>query len=65
MRVKFTVEVEVADCWIEDGFEFTPDRIEAFVLDGLSHDLRLAYLEEELDVELVSKIETVKGKMFS
>lgn len=39
---KWTVEIEVSDTWVEDGFELTAERAHAMV----SRDLSFAYSEE-------------------
>lgn len=46
---KWIVEFEIAESWIEDGFDLTDDR----ALDMLSHDLRYANIGTELGAKVL------------
>lgn len=46
---KWTVEFEVAACWVADGFDLTDDR----ALDMLSKDLGFANIDAELRARVV------------
>ena len=48
-RMKWTVEIEVDECWVADGFEVTVER----VLDMLQADLGYAR-ESELGARILS-----------
>lgn len=46
---KWTVEFQVADCWVADGFELTDER----ALDMLSNDLGWAHIDSELRAKVI------------
>ena len=46
---KWTVQFEVAPCWVADGFELTDER----ALDMLSHDLGWANIGTELRAKVI------------
>ena len=49
-KLKWTVEFEVEDVWVADGFELTDER----ALDMLSHDLSSAIIGMELSAKVIS-----------
>lgn len=48
-KFKWTVEFEVDECWVADGFELTDER----ALDMLSHDLGWANVNTELGAKVI------------
>lgn len=48
-KFKWTVEFEVAEAWVEDGFDLTDER----ALDMLSNDLRWANIGTELGAKVI------------
>jgi hypothetical protein len=49
MRFKWTVEFEVDECWVADGFELTDERALAM----LSQDLGFANISTELGAKVI------------
>lgn len=48
-KLKWTVQFEIDECWVEDGFNLTDDR----ALDMLSNDLRHAHIDSELRAKVI------------
>jgi len=49
MKLKWTVEFEVDEIWVEDGFNLTDER----ALDMLANDLRFANMNTELGARVI------------
>lgn len=42
----FKGTIEIADTWVIDGFELTPDRLQSIIEDGILRDLSMANGQE-------------------
>lgn len=49
MKFKWTVEFEVDESWVADGFDLTDER----ALDMLSGDLTFAHIDSELGAKVI------------
>lgn len=54
MKKTFTVEIEIADCWIEDGFSFSESKIKEAFQDGIGEQLPYSH-ESETSVKVVEQ----------
>jgi hypothetical protein len=60
---KWTVEIEVVDTWVEDGFDLTDDKMHSIIADRLSHayghEIRCKVVARPPD-EAVAKVQGYK-----
>lgn len=62
MNKTFTVEIEIAESWIQDGFEFSESRINEAFQRGIGELLPYAY-ESETKVKVVEQsVEPLKNQ---
>lgn len=62
MKKTFTVEIEIAESWIKDGFEFSESRMQEAFQRGMGELLPYAY-ESETRVKVVEQnVEPLKNQ---